>query len=63
MQTSLPDVDHAASAYTQQFVQDMQGKVFDMSSASIPRMQNTVLLLKNELQIMVEKLKPMLEKM
>ena len=41
----------------------MQDKVLQMNGTSIPRLQNTVLLLKNELQSMVEKLRPILEKL
>ena len=41
----------------------MQDKVFAMGQSSLPRLQNTVLLLKSEIQQMVEKLKPILQKM
>jgi hypothetical protein len=34
-----------------------------MGQSSLPRLQNTVLLLKNEIQGMVEKLKPILQKL
>jgi len=51
------------SIYDQAFINDLQDRVFSMSGSSIPRLQNTYLILRNEIQLMVEKHKSVLEKM
>lgn len=48
---------------TKTMLTDLQDKVFQMGEHSLPRLQNTTILLKTELQQMVKKLKPVLEKM
>ena len=59
----LMDQTGGQSIYDQQFINDLQDRVFSMSGSSIPRLNNTVAVLQNELQQMVEKLKPYLENM
>lgn len=48
---------------SQKFMNDIQNQVFELSGGSVPRLQNTVALFKNELQTMIERLRPVLEKM
>lgn len=50
------------SLYDQHFMSDMHDKTLSMGQNSVPRLQNSVVLLKNELQSMVRDLKPFLEK-
>ena len=58
---SLPHLPQSTSS--QQYLMELSDKVFSMGQGSLPRIQNNVMLLKNEMQNMVKNLEPILQKL